>query len=209
MIRVVLPFYSEFDTLKPSLRALRESDIAHEVVIIQGSFPAKGRNNGISMNQQRLQKLPEHISHYLILDSDIAFTVSQLEAALKHDKMILGLPYLRHDNDGTYQAAAAMDPQGALSSFVHEKLFIRGKAGLHQIPFIGAGFLLIKKEALEKIQYPWFHHRIVIVNDAAENSGEDVGFCLAAREAGVDIWCDFDHPVYHRLRRHEHFNVSY
>ncbi len=204
MIRVVLPFYSEFDTLKPSLRALRESDIAHEVKIIQGSFPAKGRNNGISMNQKRLQKLPEHISHYLILDSDIAFTVSQLEAALKHDKMILGLPYLRHDNDGTYQAADTMSDQGELLHFI-----VKDSCGLQCIPFIGAGFLLIKKEALEKMQYPWFHHRIVIVNDAAENCGEDIGFCLAAREAGVEIWCDFDRPVYHRLRKHEHFNVDY
>jgi hypothetical protein len=204
MIRIVLPFYSEFDTLKPSLRALRESDIVHEFQAVHCAFVAKGRNIGITSSQKRYQKLPAYISHYLILDSDIAFTVEQLRAALARDVDILGLPYRRHEDDDTYQTAWRMNDQGVLG--VRHPVSQRG---YWNVPFIGAGFLLVKREALEKMAYPWFHHRIVVDGDSAESCGEDVGFCLAAREAGLDIWCDFDSPVHHRLRRMEHFDVSY
>lgn len=204
MIRVVLPFYSEFDTLKPSLRALKESDIPHEVQMVQGAFVAKSRNSGVTASQVRFQTLPKHITHYLFLDSDIAFTVADVRAAMAHDAPILGLPYFRHEGDGTYQAAGAMSAQGQLSLFLKA-----GIKGLQRIPFIGAGFLLVKREALETMAYPWFHHRVLNIEEMSENCGNDVGFCLAAREAGIPILCDFDRPVYHRLRRREHFDVSY
>jgi hypothetical protein len=45
--------------------------------------------------------------------------------------------------------------------------------------------------------------------DARELCGEDVGFCLAAREAGFPIFVDFSHPVEHQLRTADQFVLEF
>ncbi len=81
--------------------------------------------------------------------------------------------------------------------------------GLHAHPYVGSGFVLVNRSVFRHLPYPWFHHRMVEKYDSREQTGEDVGFCLSAREMGIPIQIDFDHPVEHQLRTQNHFDFTF
>ena len=63
------------------------------------------------------------------------------------------------------------------------------KKGLQKVDAVGFGCLLMKTEILGKMQKPYFSY--------TENMGEDIYFCVKAKEAGFDIWCDTDIVIGH------------
>ncbi len=202
MIRVVIPFYQDRDFVQPSLDALAEEGFPFDYVAMQGPLIMNNRNRGVTASQKIRQKLDPKYSHYLFVDSDIAFTPEHVRIALSHGKPIVAMPYLRHENDGLYQAGDFGDEARATLNLFHCET-----VGLIELDFAGAGFLLVSREALEAMDFPWFRHDVVTIGDCADNRGEDVCFCIGAFEAGLPIFCDFDHPVTHRLRTPEEFAV--
>ncbi len=68
------------------------------------------------------------------------------------------------------------------------------------VDYAGFGWLLIKKGVFEdfdengkkKMPYPWFAPKMQIFESGTvqDMCGEDVSFCLDAKEAGYEIWCD-------------------
>jgi len=60
--------------------------------------------------------------------------------------------------------------------------------GLTKVDWSGMGFMLVRRGVFEALRYPWFVQRIVQGEGFREATSEDVGFCLALRDAGIDIW---------------------
>ena len=62
------------------------------------------------------------------------------------------------------------------------------------VDYTGFGWLLIKKGVFESegLPYPWFAPKMQVFEsgEVQDMCGEDVSFCLDAKEAGFDIWCD-------------------
>ena len=62
------------------------------------------------------------------------------------------------------------------------------------VDYTGFGWLLIKKGVFEHEQmpYPWFAPKMQVFEsgEVQDMCGEDVSFCLDAKEAGFEIWCD-------------------
>ena len=62
------------------------------------------------------------------------------------------------------------------------------------VDYTGFGWLLIKNGVFEHegMPYPWFAPKMQIFEsgEVQDMCGEDVSFCLDAKEAGFDIWCD-------------------
>ena len=62
------------------------------------------------------------------------------------------------------------------------------------VDYAGFGWLLIQKGVFEdkKMPYPWFAPKMQVFEsgDVQDMCGEDVSFCLDAKEAGYEIWCD-------------------
>ena len=62
------------------------------------------------------------------------------------------------------------------------------------VDYTGFGWLLIKNGVFEHegLPYPWFAPKMQIFEsgEVQDMCGEDVSFCLDAKEAGFDIWCD-------------------
>ena len=62
------------------------------------------------------------------------------------------------------------------------------------VDYTGFGWLLIKNGVFEneEIKYPWFAPKMQIFESGSvqDMCGEDVSFCLDAKAAGFDIWCD-------------------
>jgi len=62
------------------------------------------------------------------------------------------------------------------------------------VDYTGFGWLLIKNGVFEHedLPYPWFAPKMQVFEsgEVQDMCGEDVSFCLDAKEAGFDIWCD-------------------
>ena len=62
------------------------------------------------------------------------------------------------------------------------------------VDYTGFGWLLIKKGVFENegMPYPWFAPKMQVFEsgEVQDMCGEDVSFCLDAKEAGFEIWCD-------------------
>ena len=62
------------------------------------------------------------------------------------------------------------------------------------VDYTGFGWLLIKNGVFEHegLPYPWFAPKMQIFEsgEVQDMCGEDVSFCLDAKEAGFEIWCD-------------------
>lgn len=203
MIRIVIPFYQEFETLKPALRQLRDHNFQFETMPVMSPLIANARNHGVTASTLIRQNPCPQCSHVLFVDSDICFSYDDLLAAIDHDREILALPYLNHAPDPAYEAALFVK-RGKLGT-----RFVPETKGLHKVDFVGAGFLLVRQNVFQHLRYPYFRYDAFEENGFAENIGEDVGFCMNAKEAGIPIYCDFDRPVYHRRRKREQFDVSY
>ena len=60
------------------------------------------------------------------------------------------------------------------------------------VDYTGFGWVLIKKGVFEEMEYPWFAPKMQVFESGSvqDMCGEDVSFCLDAKEMGYDIWCD-------------------
>ena len=60
------------------------------------------------------------------------------------------------------------------------------------VDYTGFGWVLIKNGVFENLEYPWFVPKMQVFESGSvqDMCGEDVSFCLDAKEEGFDIWCD-------------------
>jgi hypothetical protein len=60
------------------------------------------------------------------------------------------------------------------------------------VDYTGFGWVLIKKGVFENLEYPWFAPKMQVFESGAvqDMCGEDVSFCLDAKDKGFEIWCD-------------------
>ncbi|MFZ9740277.1 MAG: hypothetical protein ACO3CQ_00075 [Candidatus Nanopelagicaceae bacterium] len=62
------------------------------------------------------------------------------------------------------------------------------------VDYTGFGWVMIKNGVFEhpEMKYPWFAPKMQVFESGAvqDMCGEDVSFCLDAKEIGFEIWCD-------------------
>jgi len=60
------------------------------------------------------------------------------------------------------------------------------------VDYTGFGWVMIRKGVFERLEYPWFAPKMQVFESGAvqDMCGEDVSFCLDAKEAGIETWCD-------------------
>jgi len=60
------------------------------------------------------------------------------------------------------------------------------------VDYTGFGWVLIQKGVFENLEYPWFAPQMQVFEsgEVQDMCGEDVSFCLDAKKAGMEIWCD-------------------
>ena len=73
---------------------------------------------------------------------------------------------------------------------------------LFEASFVGGGWLLVKKGDFENMLYPWFGPKLQSFdNGITDYCGEDVGFCLDAKELGIRVVVDPRVRVLHEKMR--------
>jgi len=60
------------------------------------------------------------------------------------------------------------------------------------VDYTGFGWVMIRKGVFERLEYPWFAPKMQVFESGKvqDMCGEDVSFCLDAKEADVETWCD-------------------
>lgn len=136
--------------------------------------------------------------YLLWIDSDVIFNNESFLRLLKANKHIASGWYCQpsHADDGSMQTPITEDASdeyfnkhGAYK-FLSAKQ-IEEKQSLFKVDYIGFGWVLVKKNVFESLEYPWFAPRMrYMPNDVQDLCSEDVAFCIDAKKAGFEIWVD-------------------
>jgi FkbM family methyltransferase len=137
--------------------------------------------------------------YMLWIDSDVVFRFEDFQALLAHKVDMVGGLYLMADNT-RYAAVEHMDEalfqkQGEFEFLTPAKLASR--TGLVPVDYCGFGFVLVRRGIFEKLEYPWFRPLYIEIGGCSEFTSEDVGFCLMAKKAGLQMMIDPDVVVGH------------
>lgn len=128
-------------------------------------------------------------THLFFVDSDTIPPANALAKLLAADKDIIsGLtPIIEHD------ANRKNDSQGFYRKYnvvgMNDK-FINEYIGLVEAKVAGSSCILIKREVLEAIESPWYRFQYQDDNGKHVVIGEDILFCIKAREKGFKVWVD-------------------
>jgi len=201
-IRVCIPYYAEFEAVKPGLEELLECR-EHQFVIIprMGTYVGEVRNSLINDGVSRMmfQKPVQGFDAFLFIDSDISFTLNDVLSLIKHDKPIVFGSYPRSWDESVLECGWFDEKTG----FIGGRYGI-DKEGFQKVGWAGAGFCLVKSSVFEKLTYPWYRHILKQYDDGKdifqEEAWEDIGFCIHAVESGYEIWCDFNTRAGHTPR---------
>ena len=60
------------------------------------------------------------------------------------------------------------------------------------VDYTGFGWVMIQNGVFENMEYPWFAPKMQVFEsgEVQDMCGEDVSFCLDAKDMGMEIWCD-------------------
>jgi cellulose synthase/poly-beta-1,6-N-acetylglucosamine synthase-like glycosyltransferase len=129
----------------------------------------------------------EKCDYILFLDADMRFPKTTLERLLAHNKDIIGV-----------NATTRMMPPKptARNIQINEdgsvdwlEIFSNKEKGIGKVDAIGCGIMLIKTSCLKDIPQPYFYFEQLLKGKLL---GEDIYFCIKAKDAGIDTWVDHD-----------------
>jgi cellulose synthase/poly-beta-1,6-N-acetylglucosamine synthase-like glycosyltransferase len=129
----------------------------------------------------------EKCDYILFIDADMRFPKTTLERLLAHKKDIIGV-----------NATTRMMPPKptARNIQINEdgsvdwlEVFSNKEKGISKVDAIGCGVMLIKTSCLNNIPQPYFYFEQLLKGKLL---GEDIYFCIKAKDAGIDTWVDHD-----------------
>jgi GT2 family glycosyltransferase len=129
----------------------------------------------------------EKCDYILFIDADMRFPKTTLERLLSHNKDIIGV-----------NATTRMMPPKptARNIQINEdgsvdwlEVFSNKEKGIGKVDAIGCGVMLIKTSCLKDIPQPYFYFEQLLKGKLL---GEDIYFCIKAKDAGIDTWVDHD-----------------
>ena len=136
----------------------------------------KVRNNAVK------NCLSGDYTHLFFLDDDTLPRPDAILRLLKHDLPIVSGLYCRR-SEPHYPIIINMNRDNRkVLGFTYPYEMNPPKDKLVECDAVGAGCLLIKREVFEKMPQPWFK--------VGQYHGEDIYFCLQAKEAGYKILVD-------------------
>lgn len=185
---------------RKSLADLKKSNKYElDIKLIQGSNLPRNRNAAINseISKEKHQKL-EKFDYMLFLDSDIGFKPEDIENLVNRELPIVSAAYRKREALEYMCAGNWANHPGVVKD---EKCIPWKAEGLKTVDWVGAGILLLKREVLETMEYPWFRGDTIEYEEngkvCSALTSDDIGFCLNAKRADYDIHVDCDCKVDH------------
>jgi cellulose synthase/poly-beta-1,6-N-acetylglucosamine synthase-like glycosyltransferase len=129
----------------------------------------------------------EKCDYILFIDADMRFPKTTLERLLAHKKDIIGV-----------NATTRMMPPSPTAKNIQINedgsvdwlaVYSNKEKGISKVDAIGCGVMLIKTSCLKDIPQPYFYFEQL---SKGKLLGEDIYFCIKAKDAGIDTWVDHD-----------------
>lgn len=138
-------------------------------------------------------------THLMFIDADMGFGPEAFENLVKHslelDADIVGGLYVsRYDEKRNIVKKIKENEDKEL--VLEDVQEIEDFSKPFEVDAIGTGFMLINMRVFQKLEPPFFYYTspktfgLKEVAFPRNELGEDVVFCLAAKEAGFNIFCD-------------------
>lgn len=135
----------------------------------------------------------------VMIDSDLEFPPDAIDRLIRHDRDFVGAPYTIK---GTPPMWTVRFLPGAMPTYV---------AGLMPVQYLPGGFVCIKRAVIERMctadrrymqRGEWIYNLFqpyvtTLDGETPEYLPEDWAFCERAREAGYELFCDFDLRLTH------------
>ncbi len=151
----------------------------HELQVIfqDGVFVHQNQNNIVDY------AVENGFDYVFLVEHDMIFEPETLNKLLADDKDIICANY-NFRSEPRQSMVFRFNEKGELENIPQRELPKETfKAGA-----IPTGLTLIKTSVFAKLKKPYFFYEYT--NEGVMKSSQDVYFCLKAREAGLEIWCN-------------------
>lgn len=138
--------------------------------------------------------IEEGCTHVFFLDDDMVFPHDTLIRLLKHKKDIVGAVAFQRRPEHL-PCTFNIDPADPTMLSAVECL----DQGLQKFDAIGSACVLIRTSVFKSIPEPWYvwGDKSLGVMVKQGGLGEDLSFCIRARQHGFDVWADTDFVITH------------
>jgi hypothetical protein len=135
-------------------------------------------------------------THMLWVDDDMAFDPEAIEVLLRHDVPVAsGVVTRKHPPYAPAMYTIVLDDKKQLTTGqIPFGTYPLDKEFYFPLSGIGAAFMLVKREVLEKMERPWFASPPTTRGTVR---GEDYYFCFKLGAMGLKILYDPTIPIYH------------
>jgi hypothetical protein len=123
----------------------------------------------------------------MFIDADMRFPKDALVRLLKHNKDIVGVNATTRSEPVKPTAKNINYEEDGSVSWL--PVYSNVKKGIEKVDAIGCGVILIKNSAFKKIEKPYFYFEQL---PNGKLLGEDIYFCIKAKDAGIDTYVDHD-----------------
>jgi hypothetical protein len=170
-----------FDLTRMAAYMVGKKNIDLNVYTSQGTLIFDQRNSLVRT------AVIEKCDYILFIDADMRFPKTTLERLLAHNKDIIGV-----------NATTRMMPPSPTAKNIQINedgsvdwlaIYSNKEKGISKVDAIGCGVMLIKTSCLKDIPQPYFYFEQLLKGKLL---GEDIYFCIKAKDAGIDTWVDHD-----------------
>ena len=126
--------------------------------------------------------------YLIMLDSDNVPPANLLDL-VDYQKDIIGSLYFGYQRNMIVPFVLERNKDG-----LYTIIELKGKRGLIECDAIGTGIIIIKREVLEKVKFPF---RNTYDADGIKLFGLDIHFCQQAKELGFKVFCHLDYISSH------------
>jgi len=177
-------------------------NVRFDLISLGGSSNVTSARNS-SIHEMLIREHTEKFKYdyFLFIDSDIVFTQLDVKKLLDHvvsgKECVSGVYFAK--SAPFFPVAGYYDINKIAGGFpkVSKEIIISGKT--IEVDWAGLGFVIIKREVLDKIEYPWFEMFVVNLSPQERAGGliikkeilsEDITFFTKIKNLGYKIYLD-------------------
>jgi len=131
--------------------------------------------------------LNEKCDYILFIDADMRFPKTTLKRLLAHKKDIIGVNATTRSEPVKPTAKNLEIQEDGSCNWL--PIFSNVEKGISKADGIGCGVMLIKASVFNKIEFPYFYFEQL---PNGKLLGEDIYFCVKAKDAGIETYVDHD-----------------
>jgi hypothetical protein len=131
--------------------------------------------------------LEANCDYIVFIDADMRFPKDTIMRLLRHQKDIIGVNATTRTEPVIPTAKNLTINEDGSCTWL--PIYSNSLDGISKADGIGCGVMMIKASVFAKLQEPYFYFEQLPDNKIL---GEDIYFCIKAKDAGIDTWVDHD-----------------